>query len=122
MKKTRLDVIVLVIFGILVGLWHVLIGSFEKRNSLILYTGLLTIILSVGLLTLWNWMRIVAIAYSIICVAMYVFLVIGTVIGAFQGYGGIGLIFNLPLLILSFTFILFLNLKFFKDKFKQNKE
>lgn len=98
-KPIRLRIIVVLYF--IVGIFNLFIGISNERNIAFLFIGSLCVILSFGIFKLWNWARIAAIIISSFFIFVYILLIIGTVKGYWQGWGGIGLFFNFPILLLS---------------------
>jgi len=101
MAKKLKDITILTVSYFVIGLFNIFIGVSDKNNIFFLIVGLVCMILAFGLYKLWNWIRIAAIIISLFFVLIYVLLIIGTVMNKFGGWGGLGLLFDFPILALG---------------------
>lgn len=86
---------------LIVGAVDLWIGAANPRNAAFLIIGVICAILAVGLFKLWNWARVATIALSFAFILLvYVPLIMGTIRGYWQNFGGLGLVANFPVLIL----------------------
>ncbi|MCX5698883.1 MAG: hypothetical protein NTX01_04220 [Candidatus Omnitrophica bacterium] len=117
MKNRAFRIKLLTLLGLLVGAFNIFIVAEDKSNMLFLFIGTGCIILSLGLFFYKNWARIIAIIFSILFIFIYLLLLIYTFLGAFQGFGGIGLLFNFPVLLFSLFVLNALNRPNIKEQF-----
>lgn len=122
MKERPGRIKLLLISGIIVGLWNSFIGLSDMRNIEALFIGLICFFLSFGIFVLWNWVRILAFIFSSIFIGIYILLIIAAINHAYQGFAGIAAIFHFPLLIFSLLLIDNLRRKEIKAYFKRKQE
>lgn len=122
MPKKSARLIIIVILYFIVGLLNILINVSDIRDITFLVIGCICIVLGVGLFKLWSWARLMAIIFSLILILIYVLLLIGTIKNYWQGWGGVGLIVNLPNFILSLMSIDTLTRSKIKELFKKKEK
>ena len=101
MIKKNHDIKILATSYFAIGAFNLFVGISDKSNIVFLVIGFICTILGIGLYRLWNLIRITAITISSFFVFIYVMLIIGTIMNQFEGWGGLGLLFNFPILALS---------------------
>jgi hypothetical protein len=114
MKNIPRRIIILLVAGISVALWHIFIG-FSSPNIVSLILGIICFILMLSLLLFQNWSRVLILIFAGLSIAIYVLLLIATAKKAFQGFAGIALLFYSPLFILGLLIIDTLNKKEIKN-------
>lgn len=117
MPKRPGRIIIITIFGILIGLLNIL--PVISGGYIFLAIGLITILLSLGIFMLWNWARIAFVIFSILFIAVYALLTIAAFQRAYQGFAGMACFFHLPLLLLSISVVVTLNQKEIKLLYKK---
>ncbi len=120
MSKKPLRIILISIVGFIIGLFNIFI--FYNENSIVFFImGFLCVILSFGLFNLWNWARMIAKIAAILFMIIYGYLIVYAFAGYnyHHGFAFIGLIFNLPLLLLCLWVLDCLNNPKIKALFKQ---
>ena len=106
----------------LIGVANGLTGVSHVANSSFLVMGLICVLLSVGILKLWNWARIILIAFSFAFILLiYLPLVVGTFRGYWQGWGGLGVMVHFPLFVTSILCITTLLQPKIADRFRGAK-
>lgn len=119
-KKLNLITVIGTLY-FLVGIFNILIGISDKGNIAFFIMGLICTVIAIGLVKLWNWIRIIAIIISILFIFIYILLIFGTFTNKFEGWGGLGLLVNFPILLLTIYTLEVLNRPNIKTQFKERK-
>jgi len=119
MKKIPTRIIFLSIFGLLIAFMNFIFSNVHQPIFIIV--TVVYLFLSMGLLFLINWIRLLTIYFSIFNILEYVMLLTLGIIGLNKGgkniFLAIGFIFHFPGLIFSILALHYLNMKRIKEKF-----
>lgn len=121
MPKIPIRIIILSILGLFVSLLNFSAGSITEPFFLI--RAMVYLFLSVALLFLLNWIRVITIFYSILTILEYIPLLYigmeGMKRGGKDAFLAMGFLFNLPGLFFSILALHYLNMKTIRMVFKR---
>lgn len=122
MKKIPLSIKFISAIGLLSGVDWLLTSINVNYRLLPLLSGIAIIILSIGLLFLWNIVRIISIIFSILFTFFYGYLLFFYIKSNYHYSWGIALTWYFPVLLWSLLIIIFCNLPKINKNFIKNKE
>ncbi len=107
MLDTKTKIKLVSFFGIFVGIINLL---FYENNIICLIIGMFCILLSIGLLKSWKWVKSLLLFFSLFFILFYFFIFILTLIamkypGTVNIFIGISLFFYFPVFLLSLLFL-----------------